>query len=253
MTTAPNTLDGVTLAAGNRLLLKDQTTGAQKGIWVISTLGTGANGVWDRATDFDTDSEVTSGAFTFVEEGTVNAGRSYILVTANPITIGGGSGTALTFTQSNAGQTYIAGNGLTLTGATFDVVGTAARISVAADSIDIDATYVGQASITTLGTITTGVWTGTAIAVLNGGTGSTTPAGARTNLGAATKFSSLLAGSSTTYTIAHGLGTKNAVAQVMLDSTGEIVYPDVTIDATNVIIAFSVAPSTNQYRVNVVG
>lgn len=52
-------------------------------------------------------------------------------------------------------------------------------------TIDIAATYVGQTSITTLGTITTGTWTGTSIAVANGGTGSTTASGARTNLGAA--------------------------------------------------------------------
>jgi hypothetical protein len=104
ITAAPNTLDGVTLAANDRILLKNQTTGAQNGIWVISTLGTGANGVWDRATDFDTDAEVAAGAFMFVEEGTVNQDSGWVLATNNPITIGGASGTALTFNQfSSAG------------------------------------------------------------------------------------------------------------------------------------------------------
>jgi hypothetical protein len=104
ITAAPNTLDGVTLAANDRILLKNQTTGAQNGIWVVSTLGTGANGVWDRATDFDTDAEVTAGAFMFVEEGTVNQDSGWVLATNNPITIGGASGTALTFNQfSSAG------------------------------------------------------------------------------------------------------------------------------------------------------
>jgi hypothetical protein len=176
ITAAPNTLDGVTLVNSNRILLKDQTTGAQNGIWVVTTAGTGSNGTWDRATDFDTDAEVTSGAFTFVEEGTVNDNSGWVLTTNNPITIGGSSGTALSFSQfSGAGQ-ITAGNGLTKTGNTIDVVGTSGRISVGTDSVDIDAGYVGQTSITTLGTVTTGTWSATTISVGKGGTGLTTVA-----------------------------------------------------------------------------
>lgn len=136
-TAMPNTLDGVTLVANDRVLLKDQGTGAQNGIWVVSTLGSGANGVWDRATDADADAEVTSGMFTFVEEGTVNSDSGWVLTTNNPITIGGASGTALVFAQfSGAGQ-IVAGNGLTKTGNTLDVGG-GTGISVAADSIALD-------------------------------------------------------------------------------------------------------------------
>src|SRR5205085_10291477 len=47
---APNTLDGVTLAANDRILVKDQGTRSQNGIYVVTTLGTGANGTWTRAT-----------------------------------------------------------------------------------------------------------------------------------------------------------------------------------------------------------
>jgi len=161
---APNTLDGVTLAAGNRILIKNQTTGAANGIYVVTTVGTGTDGVWDRATDFDEDAEVTAGAFVFVEEGTVNADSGWVLTNNNPITIGGASGTALSFEQfSGAGQ-ITAGDGLTKTGNTINAVGTANRITVGADSIDIASTYVGQASITTVGTIATGTWQGTQIA-----------------------------------------------------------------------------------------
>jgi hypothetical protein len=99
ITAAPNTLDGVTLAANDRILLKNQAAPAQNGIYVVSTLGTGSNGVWDRATDFDSDAEVTAGAFVFIEEGTANADSGWVLATNNPITIGGASGTALTFNQ----------------------------------------------------------------------------------------------------------------------------------------------------------
>lgn len=188
ITAAPSVLDGVTLALNDRLLLKDMTDGTVNGIWKVSTLGTGANGVWDRATDFDNDNEVTAGAFTFVEQGTVNDNTGWMLATNNPITIGGASGTALVWTQFNGGTSLTAGAGLTQSGNVFNVVGTAGRVSVAADSIDIDVNYVGQTSITTLGTVTTGTWNGTAIGVAYGGTGATTVAGAKTALGFMTLY-----------------------------------------------------------------
>lgn len=147
ITGAPSTLDGVTLAAGDRILLKDQTTGAQNGIWVVTTVGTGSNGVWDRATDFDSDAEVTANSAMFVSQGTVNGDSSWVLTTNDPIVIGGASGTALTFAQfSGAGQ-ITAGAGLTKTGNTIDV-GTAssARIVVNADNIDLATTAVSAGS-----------------------------------------------------------------------------------------------------------
>lgn len=254
MTTAPNTLDGVALAGGNRVLLKDQTTGAQNGIYVVTTLGSGANGVWDRATDFDQDAEVTAGAFTFIEEGTVNADTGWTLATNNPIVIGGGSGTALTFTQFSSAAAITAGNGLTKTGNSIDVVGTASRISVAADSIDIDAAYVGQTSITTLGTIATGTWSGTTIAIAKGGTGQTTAAAALTALGGTTKFSQTLSTSSTSYTVTHNLGTLDVIVEVVEVSTGAQVFADIVMATTNTItVGFAVAPSSNAYRVVIIG
>jgi hypothetical protein len=144
ITTAPNTLDGVTLAANDRILLKDQSTGAQNGIWVVSTLGTGANGVWDRATDFDADLEVTSGAYVWVEEGTTNLDSAWVLTTNNPIIIGGASGTALVWVLFSSSGSLIAGAGMTKTSNTIDV-GTAssARIVVNTDNIDLATVSVG--------------------------------------------------------------------------------------------------------------
>ena len=79
--------------------------------------------------------------------------------------------TAITFDQfSGAGQ-ISAGNGLTKSGNTINAVGTANRLSVTADTIDIHSSYVGQTSLTTLGTLTTGTWAATDIAVAHGGTG----------------------------------------------------------------------------------
>jgi hypothetical protein len=98
ITGAPNVLDGVTLIATNRILVKNSTNGAANGIYVVTTAGTGANGVWDRATDFDADTEVTANAFMFIEEGTTLADTAWVLTTNDSITVGGAAGTAMTFT-----------------------------------------------------------------------------------------------------------------------------------------------------------
>lgn len=156
------TIDGVALIAGDRVLVKDQTTASANGIYVV------AAGAWSRSTDADTDAEVHAGMFTFIEEGTLYADSGWVLTTNNPIVVGS---TSLTFAQfSGAGQ-ITAGAGLTKTGNTIDAVGTSNRITVNADSIDIASTYVGQTSITTLGTIGTGTWNGSVIGATYGGTG----------------------------------------------------------------------------------
>ena len=167
-------IDGVSLSVNDRVLVKDQSTGAQNGFYKVTTVGSGSAAfVLTRTPDADAASELTAGAFTFVEEGTANADNGYVLSTDGAITLGT---TAITFEQfSGAGQ-IAAGNGLTKTGNTIDAVGTSNRISVSANAIDIASTYVGQTSITTLGTITTGTWTGTEIAVTSGGTGLTSVA-----------------------------------------------------------------------------
>lgn len=123
------TIDGISVIAGNRVLVKNQTTASANGIYVV------AAGAWSRANDFDTSGKVTSGAFTFVEVGTAGADSGFVLTTDGAITLGT---TALAFTQfSGAGQ-IVAGAGLTKTGNTLDV-GTAStgRIVVNADNIDL--------------------------------------------------------------------------------------------------------------------
>lgn len=156
------TIDGHTLVAGDRVLVKNQTTASENGIYVVNS------GSWTRATDADTSAEIW-GAATLIQEGG-QANTQWILTTPLPITVGS---TALTFVQFGGGQSYSAGTGMVLNGTTFDVQGTTDRITVTADNVDIASTYVGQSSITTLGTITTGTWSGTAIAANKGGTGQT--------------------------------------------------------------------------------
>lgn len=88
-------IDGVTLATGDRILLKNQTAGAENGIYTVN-----ATGAPTRATDFDTDTKAIASIMVPVEEGTANLDKVFQLTTNNPITIGT---TALTFAEFGAG------------------------------------------------------------------------------------------------------------------------------------------------------
>jgi hypothetical protein len=160
---APQTIDGVAVIANDRVLVKNQTTTSQNGIYVVNA------GTWTRATDANSWAELVA-AFTFVEEGTINKDTGWV---STVDAIGTLETTAVAFTQFSAAGAYTAGTGMTATGNTFNVIGTADRITANADSIDIASTYVGQTSITTLGTIGTGTWNATAIGVTKGGIGLT--------------------------------------------------------------------------------
>lgn len=178
-------IDGAVFTSGDngsRVLVKNETSSNApfNGIYTVTSAGDESNPwVLTRATDADSSAEINPGMFVFVEQGTAWADSGWVLTTDGAITLGS---TNLTFVQFSAAGQSIAGNGLTKSGNTIDAVGTSDRISVSADAIDIASTYVGQSSITTLGTITTGVWNGTDVAVADGGTGSSTASGARTNL-----------------------------------------------------------------------
>lgn len=88
--TAAQTIDGVAVVAGDRVLVKAQTVGANNGIYVCQT------GAWTRAEDADASSEVKSGLTVVVSEGTVGADTQWLLTTNDPITLGT---TALVFAQ----------------------------------------------------------------------------------------------------------------------------------------------------------
>ena len=190
-------VDGVTLVVNDRVLVKDQSTAAQNGFYKVTTVGSGSAAfVLTRTPDADAASELTAGAFTFTEEGSANADNGYVLSTNGAITLGT---TGITFEQfSGAGQ-ISAGNGLTKTGNTIDVVGTADKITVSSNAITIASSYVGQNTITTLGTIATGVWNGTDIGVAHGGTG----------LSAIAKGSVLVANSANTLSALDGGGSND--------------------------------------------
>ena len=120
-------IDGVTLADGDRVLVKNQTTASQNGIYTAGSSPA-------RATDANVSAEVTSGMFCFVEEGTVGGDNGFVLTTNDPITL---DTTALSFVQfSGAGQ-VIAGAALTKSGNTLDVAVDDKTIEVSSDTIRI--------------------------------------------------------------------------------------------------------------------
>lgn len=128
------TIDGVTLATGDRILIKDQSTGADNGVYVVA-----ASGAPTRATDADSTAELQS-ATVFVVQGTVNGDKAFTQ-TANSPTVGS---TALAWAQVGGGTTYTAGAGLTDTSGTF-AVGAGTGIVVNADDVAVDPSYAGFA------------------------------------------------------------------------------------------------------------
>ena len=132
-----DSIDGITLADGDRVLVKDQSTASQNGIYTA-----GASPA--RATDADADAEVTAGLFVFVEEGTANSDNGYVLSTDGTITVGS---TALTFTQfSGAGQ-IVAGDAISKSGNTLNVNDDNITVEVSSDNLrikGITATAVGD-------------------------------------------------------------------------------------------------------------
>lgn len=124
--TGAATVDGTAVTTGDRVLVKNQTTPAQNGIYVANTAG-----AWTRATDMDAWAEVP-GAFTFVEQGATQAETGWVSTADQGGTI---NTTAITWTQFSGAGTYTAGVGLTLTGTQFAiddaVVATDAQVATA--------------------------------------------------------------------------------------------------------------------------
>lgn len=190
-----DTLDGITLVTGDRVLVKNQTTQSENGIYVVQ-----ASGQAIRATDFDTATEVASGDFIFVTYGTQNANTGWVQTNA-PATIGTD---AIAFVQFSGAGTYTAGNGLTLTGTVFtiDTAITADRTYVdteLADHAD-DTTSVHGVTGTVVGTsdsqtLTNKTIDGSSNTISNIGNGSLTNSSVTIN-GAAVS----LGGSATLYT-----------------------------------------------------
>jgi len=243
------TIDGVSVVAGDRVLAKDQGTPAQNGIYVV------AAGAWTRATDADVWAEIP-GAFTFVEQGTVNADTGWVATADQGGTI---DVTAMPWTMFSSAGTIVAGAGLTKTGNTLDV-GAGAGITVNADTIQVANNGITNAMIAD-GAIdlATADVTGT-LPLTKGGTGQATAKTAReTGLGAAGYYSSAThAGGTTTISVpqaTHGLrSSRGLIVQVQLEADGSVVLPDIAVATSgDVTVTFGATLTANTYRVTVIG
>ena len=191
--------DGTNVLINQRILVKDQTDAAQNGIYKVTTAGAvGVAVVLTRAVDADISTQIEGGTFVFVEHGTANADIGFVFTHNGAPAVGTDD---LTVSQFSGAGSITAGAGLTKTGNTINAVGTADKITVNANDITIASTYAGQASITTLGTIATGTWSATTIAVGKGGTGLT----------AAAKGSVLIANSADTISALDGGGSADGL------------------------------------------
>ena len=174
-----STVDGITLATGDRILIKNQSTGSENGIYTVN-----ASGAPTRATDFDQNAEVTGGAFVFVEQGTANGDNGYVVTNNGTVNVGTD---AISFTQfSGAGQ-ITAGDGLTKgTGSTQNTINAvgSTTILVEADAIKVKSSGTANQILLSSGSTSTqptygqlplgnsNSVTGT-LAVANGGSGAT--------------------------------------------------------------------------------
>jgi len=184
---ATQTIDAVSVIVGDRVLVKDQSSASENGIYIVSETG------WNRSTDANSATNVSPGMFAFVESGTVNSDTGWALSTDGTVVVGT---TSLVFAQFSGAGTYTAGTGITLSGSEFSLT----------------ETYTKKVS-------------------LNVGNGYLT-----------------------SIPVTHSLGTKDVIVNVYDNFTDETVETDVVRTSTEVVtISFSLAPTTNQYKVVVIG
>lgn len=205
LSVALTVLDGYTLATNDRIIVKNEATSANNGVYTINSAKT----VLTRATDADTSAELNGGDFFFVQHGTVNDNTGWVVVD-KVTTIGT---TPVVFSQFSGAGTYTAGDGLALTGNVFSAVA-GTGISVSGSGIAIN----------------------TAVVV--------------------TKYAANVGdGSNTSYTITHNLGTRDVTVAVYDNSSpyAEVICDVQHTSTTAITLLFSVAPTSNQYRVVVQG
>lgn len=270
ITSGGGLIDGTIVATNDRILVKNcpgvsgpgvatNTNAANNGIYRVTGVASTVISVV-RAADADSSAEVTAGMFTFVTEGSTQADQGFVLITNDPITL---DSTTLEFVQfSGAGQIN-AGNGLTKSGNTINAVGTANRILVTADAIDIAANYAGQNTITTVGTISSGTWQGTQITdtYLAGISGSKVSGNIPGNAANVTGTVAVGNGgtgatSLTGVVIGNGASAMSAVtgtaSQVLRRNAGNTAFEFATLDASSVgALSSSTSSTQNGYFGNI--
>jgi len=238
-TQAAFTTDGTTPSVNDRILVKNQTTTSQNGIYTLTTVGSGSvNWVLTRATDFDTAVEIAGGDFTFVDNGTLNANTGWVNV--DEVTTVGTD--PIVFQQFSGAGTYTASNGVLLTGTNFTFAPRSGYgLQTGASGAEIKLATTSGLNLTT----DLAVGAGNGISVL-------TNTVAIDSAVVVSKYAANVGdGSATSYTITHNLNTRDVIVSVYeaSGSYAEVVCDVAHATANTVTLAFSVAPTLNQYRV----
>ena len=233
--TGTQTIDTVAVVAGERVLVKNQTTPSENGIWVV------AAGAWSRSTDADNGTKLTPGAFVFVESGS-QADSGWVMTTDGTIVVGT---TSLAWAQfSGAGQ-ITAGAGLTKTGSTIDVAtASTARIVVNADSIDL-ATVTASNTTPAQGTTSVSAVTVDSYGRVTGVATSTRKFTVQNTLLTVTSGEA-------TWTITHNLNSTDVIVQLRQVSNNELVEADVFLTSGTVttvkILSTAASIAADTYR-----
>lgn len=240
------TLDGVTLVTGDRILVKDQTAQTENGIYVVNASGTPT-----RAADANTPAGLDS-ATVFVTLGTVNNDTAWTQTTSSP-TIGSSN---IVFTRFGGGTSYTADNqGVELVGTVFslklDPAGSG--LSETSSGLKIATAAAGAGLVESAGVLSVGAGTGITV---NANDVAVDPAVVTITPATVTrKFSVAIGnGSLTTIPVTHGLGTQDVTYSIRDNTSNEFVECDAVSTSNTVLtLTFATAPSASQYKVTVHG
>lgn len=226
-------VDGVTLATNDRILIKNQTDATTNGIYTVN-----ASGAPTRSTDMNVGSEFPS-AYVFVEQGTVNADTGWVCTNNSPVTLGS---TNIVWTQFSGAGTYTASNGVLLTGSNFTFAPRSGYgLATGASGAEIKLATTSGLNISS----DLAVGAGNGITVL-------TNTVAIDSAVVVSKYAANVGdGAATSYTVTHNLNTRDVIVTVYDNSSpyAEVITDVAHTTVNTVTIAFSVAPTSNQYRV----
>ena len=257
---APQTIDGVSVVAGNRVLAVGQTTASQNGIWVANA------STWTRPTDFASGSSQL-GTYVFVEGGTTNASSGWVLSGTSAVTV---DTTSQTWVQFSGAGEITAGTGLNKSGNTLSIensgvltiahggTGTASLptgLLKGAGTSAVTAATAGTDYVVPSGSITGNAATATKLATARNINGVAFDGTANITISTTTKFTATIGdGSTTAIAVTHSLGTQDVLAQVRDATTNAVVECDITQTSTTVTtFTFASAPASNAYKVVIIG